>query len=284
MNELGKNTLPNFNFGSGLWLAFKVQIYATGFIFIPYTLISILEYYKIISKDFEQLSKGLILTIGIIFGNYFIIKKAKNSLLINSLKFPKVAFVEVIIVLTIAFFMACIESELISFLNLPHWDFKRDPNVYVIFVFGVFFAPILEEIMFRKILIDTFLKNYSPAISIIFSALIFGIIHINLPNVVASFTGGIIMGWMYFKTKSLTITIIYHSFNNLLALSPSIFPSLKKSILFSNKSFYELEDNKWFYFLILGLSILIVIVLLKILKKLWIKPKEDSFFFIYNLT
>jgi len=282
MNELDKNTLPNFNFGSGLWLAFKVQIYATAFIFIPYTLISILEYNKIVSKDFEQLSKGVTLTIGIIFGYYFVIKKAKNSLLINSIKLPKVALLEVIIVLTIAFFMAYIESELISFLNLPNWEFNRDQNVYIIFVFGVFLAPILEEIICRKILIDTFLKNYSPAISIIFSALIFGIIHFNPPNVVSAFSGGMIMGWMYFRTKSLTITIIYHSFNNLLALSPTVFPSLKNSVLFSNKSFYELEDNKWFYFLILGISILIIIVLLKTLNELWRKPKEDSFFFIYN--
>ena len=282
MNELDKNTLPNFNFGSGLWLAFKVQIYCIAFIFIPYTLIAILEFNKIISKDFEQLSKGLTLTIGIIFGYYFVIKKAKNSLLINSIKLPKVALLEVIIVLIIAFFMAYIESELISFLNLPHWDYNRDQNVYVIFVFGVFLAPILEEIICRKILIDTFLKNYSPAISIIFSALIFGIIHFNPPNVVSAFSGGMIMGWMYFRTKSLTITIIYHSFNNLLALSPTVFPSLKNSVLFSNKSFYELEDNKWFYFLILGISILIIIVLLKTLNELWRKPKEDSFFFIYN--
>ncbi len=282
MNELGKNTLPNFNFGSGLWFAFKVQIYSIPFIVIPFILLKILQSNKIISKDFEQLFNGLTLIIGIIFGYYFVIKKAKNSLLINSIKLPKVALLEVIIVLTIAFFTSYIESELISFLNLPNWDYNRDQNVYVIFVFGVFLAPILEEIICRKILIDTFLRNYSPAISIIFSALIFGILHFNPPNIVAAFSGGIILGWMYFRTKSLTITIIYHSFNNLLALSPSVFPSLKKSVLFSNKSFYELENNKWFYFLILGISILIIIVLLKILNELWRKPKEDSFFFIYN--
>ena len=79
MNELGKNTLPNFNFGSGLWFAFKVQIYSIPFIVIPFILLKILQSNKIISKDFEQLFNGLTLIIGIIFGYYFVIKKAKNN-------------------------------------------------------------------------------------------------------------------------------------------------------------------------------------------------------------
>jgi membrane protease YdiL (CAAX protease family) len=76
-------------------------------------------------------------------------------------------------------------------------------------------APILEEIFFRGIILNGLLKNYSPQTSIVISAAIFGIIHLNPWQAIPAFLGGLIMGWMYWKTNSIIPGMILHFANNL---------------------------------------------------------------------
>lgn len=75
-------------------------------------------------------------------------------------------------------------------------------------------APIVEEIIFRGIVLRGFLKHYSVRKSILLSALLFGIIHMNPWQFVGAFVAGIILGWWYVKTNSITTTIFGHALNN----------------------------------------------------------------------
>lgn len=75
-------------------------------------------------------------------------------------------------------------------------------------------APIIEEILFRGILLRGFLKHYSVRKSIILSALLFGLAHMNPWQFVSAFAAGIILGWWYVKTNSITTTIFGHALNN----------------------------------------------------------------------
>jgi len=75
-------------------------------------------------------------------------------------------------------------------------------------------APILEEILFRGIILDGFLKNYSPTKAIVWSAVIFGLVHLNPYQFIPAFLIGLIMGWIYWKTGSLWLCILIHFINN----------------------------------------------------------------------
>ncbi|MDV3428984.1 MAG: CPBP family intramembrane metalloprotease [Bacillota bacterium] len=75
-------------------------------------------------------------------------------------------------------------------------------------------APISEEIIFRGMVLKGFLKHYSVRKSIILSALLFGIAHMNPWQFVSAFAAGIVLGWWYVKTDSIITTIFGHALNN----------------------------------------------------------------------
>ncbi len=75
-------------------------------------------------------------------------------------------------------------------------------------------APILEEIIFRGIVLKGFLRKYNPQKAIIYSALLFGIAHMNPWQFIAAFAIGYVMGWMYWKSKSILPGLFIHFVNN----------------------------------------------------------------------
>lgn len=75
-------------------------------------------------------------------------------------------------------------------------------------------APILEELIFRGIILRGFLKNHSVARSIFASAVIFGIAHLNPWQFISAFFLGIFIGWIYYRTASIWPCIFVHFVNN----------------------------------------------------------------------
>jgi len=78
-------------------------------------------------------------------------------------------------------------------------------------------APFIEELIFRGIVLNGFLKRYSPTKAIILSALIFGVAHLNPWQFPGAFILGLIMGWLYWKTNSLIPGMVLHFLNNSLS-------------------------------------------------------------------
>ncbi|MGK0467382.1 lysostaphin resistance A-like protein [Clostridium sp.] len=75
-------------------------------------------------------------------------------------------------------------------------------------------APIIEEVLVRGIILRGLLMKYSVKKSIIVSALLFAIIHMNPWQFLGAFLGGIILGWLYVKTRSIVPCILGHALNN----------------------------------------------------------------------
>lgn len=96
-------------------------------------------------------------------------------------------------------------------------------NTIVISIQVIIIGPIIEELIFRKILLGKLLEKFSnrPIKAIVYSALIFGIIHLNIIQGVAAFGGGIILGLIYYYTKSIKATIFAHILNNFLIIIPN---------------------------------------------------------------
>ncbi len=79
-------------------------------------------------------------------------------------------------------------------------------------------GPILEELLFRGAVMDVLLRNYRPAGAIVLSGLVFGVFHINPAQVVGACFIGFLLGWLYYRTRSLWPGILVHVLNNSLAV------------------------------------------------------------------
>jgi membrane protease YdiL (CAAX protease family) len=74
-------------------------------------------------------------------------------------------------------------------------------------------APVAEELLFRKLLIDRTAK-YGEGISVLFSALFFGLFHGNLNQFAYAFVLGAVFGFIYVKTRNIKYTIFLHMLIN----------------------------------------------------------------------
>lgn len=109
-------------------------------------------------------------------------------------------------------------------------------------------APVLEEILFRGIILDGYLKNYNPINSILISALLFGLIHGNLAQGIGAFALGALFGWIYWKTKSISACIILHAINNLLAYVSVIY-STEEDIDRTMRTWINNDSLYWIFYL-----------------------------------
>ncbi len=84
-------------------------------------------------------------------------------------------------------------------------------------------APILEELFFRKLLIDR-LYRHGELAAILTSAVFFGLIHQNFSQFFYAFGVGVVLGYIYCKMRSyLAVTLAHVIFNTIMGVIPSIF-------------------------------------------------------------
>jgi membrane protease YdiL (CAAX protease family) len=94
------------------------------------------------------------------------------------------------------------------------------------FLLAVIAAPLAEEWLCRGIILKGLLTNrVSPYKAIFWSALLFAIMHLNPWQAIPAFCIGFVMGWVYWRTRSLWLCIFMHAVNNGLAFTTIlIFP------------------------------------------------------------
>ncbi|HKJ43352.1 MAG TPA: type II CAAX endopeptidase family protein [Sunxiuqinia sp.] len=79
-------------------------------------------------------------------------------------------------------------------------------------------APIVEEAIFRGVIMHGLMRNYPKIIAIFVSALFFALFHLNPWQFPATFLLGLLLGWVMVITRNIFACIIGHSMNNLLVL------------------------------------------------------------------
>ena len=115
---------------------------------------------------------------------------------------------------------------------------------------ALLFAPVIEELIFRGIVLQkiTVVKNINRALFI--SAISFALIHFRF-DIFSLFIHAIIFAILYLKTKQLAYPILCHFFYNLIAVVRSIYnyffsninPDVKITVVEYQQQF--LEDWKW---------------------------------------
>lgn len=81
-------------------------------------------------------------------------------------------------------------------------------------------APLVEELVFRGAILRTLLKLFDRRwhwVAIVISALIFGAVHMNIPQFIHASLIGLLLGWMYFRTDSIIPGVAFHWVNNTVA-------------------------------------------------------------------
>lgn len=168
-----------------------------------------------------------------------------------------------IIPATIALFI--LYEPVINLIPVPDWARTlfdlEDSDPFDLFSI-IIAAPLLEEILFRGIILDGFLKRYSPGKAIVWSSLLFGLIHLNPWQFIAAFTIGLATGWIYWKSKSLLPCIIIHFVTNASAVA------IAKFAHDSWIPFQEFIGNDILYFSLFASAIVMLIVTYFSLKRI----------------
>ena len=95
------------------------------------------------------------------------------------------------------------------------------------FLVVAIFAPIFEEWLCRGMVLRGLLTKMKPVWAIVISALFFAVIHANPWQALNAFLIGLLMGYVYYKTGSLILTMVIHFVNNGTAVILSNIESLK---------------------------------------------------------
>lgn len=157
-------------------------------------------------------------------------------------------------------------------------DFQSTFDIKILFISSIIrsiiISPILEEILFRSIILRGFLENYSKSTAIVVSSLLFAIMHPHVGQAFEAFICGIFFAWLYIKTKSLLSSIFAHVVDNGIA---SIFTYVFNIQIKG----YNLNSNMvehqplWFDFLGLTFAIIGFVILMKIFNKNNSKEKNS---------
>lgn len=76
-------------------------------------------------------------------------------------------------------------------------------------------APLVEELVFRGAILRALLQGcQSHWVAIVISALIFAVVHANPIQMPHAFLMGLLLGWMYYRTRSVIPGILVHWVNN----------------------------------------------------------------------
>ncbi|WP_158218380.1 CPBP family intramembrane glutamic endopeptidase [Roseateles puraquae] len=76
-------------------------------------------------------------------------------------------------------------------------------------------APLVEEMLFRGLILRSFLRQYPRGHAILGSALLFGAAHLNVYQFAAGTLIGLLLGWLYERTRSLWPCMALHAAYNL---------------------------------------------------------------------
>lgn len=75
-------------------------------------------------------------------------------------------------------------------------------------------APLCEETLCRGLMLRGMLQTKAPWKAIFWSAFLFAFMHMNPWQGIPALMIGILFGWLYYKTRSLWLTIFLHCLNN----------------------------------------------------------------------
>jgi hypothetical protein len=177
---------------------------------------------------------------------------------------------------------AILTSEVDNFMRvlIPNWDqmgagiaemFDNSP-LWQNFLGAVIIAPLNEEFIVRGLWLRGYTKHYKPWVGIIISSVLFGVMHMNLPQFVGATLSGLFLGWAYTKTNSILMPILIHATFNSVSLFGGYLPPVEGFSTDSASGYQPLWFNALGLVLFLG-GIFVLNRLLNAERKKIIQPR-----------
>lgn len=144
-------------------------------------------------------------------------------------------------------------------------------NPLTMFISVAVFAPLFEEVLCRGIILRGLLHYYSPWKAIVWSSAMFAVMHLNPWQAIPAFLIGGLMGWIYYKTRSLWATIFIHFLNNSFSFAITVlFPELPDDVTYSS----IIPGN--YYYITYIIALLFTVGAIYLMNKKYDKPVSDK--------
>ncbi len=189
---------------------------------------------------------------GLSFNEVFSIKRF-NPLVVPSM---------IIVFAGLQYFLNEINIHFEQILPPPGWFmelfarlFDSDLGVWGGILRIVVIAPVVEEIIFRGVIMSGFSRNYHPVFAIFFSALLFALFHLNPWQFAATFALGLLLGWIRVRTGSLLACIAGHAIHNGLVFITVYYYNELKSLSFMQSG---ISLNYWIHLLVMVSGIALI--------------------------
>jgi len=240
--------------------------------------LALIDYYKDTEYLYHPIKK-IVLGVGsTLFILIYGFKKSNASLVEV---FPVKFFNPLILLPVITFLWAAhnllvIPSAILDkYLPAPEWFwemfdkiFEGDFGWWGAFMKVAVVAPIVEELIFRGLILQGFRRNYTAFKAIVMSALLFALFHLNPWQFPATFILGLLLGWIMMRTNNILLAILGHSINNFLVLlSLTYWQEIKSSW------FYLMGKEKIYYTSLL--VVLLSLLLIYLFSMKWFKKKKE---------
>ena len=183
--------------------------------------LSLLTNSNLVESEFALSAIGL--TVPAIVGIIFFRKEIIESFTY----FKEKTILKIVSIPMVVLLMVIVENSIMHFLNIGQPENQEQvltrgaevPIIFTLLLFGII-GPIIEEIIFRYILVNRFSEYVGTAIASIISILIFTVLHSqNLSDFAIYLPGSVIYTVAYLISKgSLAYIIAIHVLNNVLSL------------------------------------------------------------------
>lgn len=157
------------------------------------------------------------LSVASLFVNLYIVKQEKHKKL-DKKESRRLLIISILFIAVVQAIFTYIENLLgveqdMSSIILDVQGLDNPLNAVLFFIEIAIIPGIFEELFFRKKLIDLS-RNFGDKFSVVFSSLVFGIVHLNFSQAFFAFTIGLILGTLYVKTGSMKYNMLLHMINN----------------------------------------------------------------------
>jgi len=230
--------------------------------------LALLDYYNDTDYLYNPIKK-IVLGVGsTLFIFYFAYRKAKVHL---KELFPAKSF-NLLILIPVLFFLWSAQN-LIGEINIglnkilppPVWFwelfnkiFESDYGIYGAFLKVVIMAPVIEELIFRGVIMHGLMRNYSRFTAVFVSALLFALFHLNPWQFPATFILGLVLGILMLRTRNIYLCILGHAINNgLVLISIQYWEEIQKTTFFQSSKPNQLIISA----LISGVALLLILLL-----------------------
>lgn len=219
---IAKRKIKNFAFVVGTGIIIYIGVQTIFSLICSIALPSLLSDFLTetdITLIMQILLQVLSLGIASIFVCSYNNKKTDDNLKKFSIKQKaKIVLISITIIFGLQFLLSLVIYPNIGldYSSTDLFDVNYESSLFskVILLFALAVTPaIFEELFFRKAIIDLSSK-FGKKFALVFSALLFGIIHMNLSQGLFAFIIGLIFGMIYLYTNDIKLTMFIHFINN----------------------------------------------------------------------